>query len=249
MSRPARLSRPHPLIELAGILVLVAAVAFLLYQDFARRSNEEAGRTAFQAIYAQGAWGTNQAGKGSSGLGSTLEFTKIYRVFLQDFLAKHDIRSVVDAGCGDWEFSQAIDWTGIDYLGLDVVPAVIDGNQRSFGSAKVRFAVANIVRDPLPAADLLVVKDVLQHLSHADIARFLAQLPRYRHVLIVNDVHPDSLTAEPQDIQTGGYRPLDSTRLPHSMPGTKVLMWHHAGYTKLVLHLQQPAAARIPAAR
>jgi SAM-dependent methyltransferase len=247
MPRPARLSRPRRLIELAGIFVLVAAVAFLLYQDFLRRSSEEAGRTAFQAIYAKGAWGRNQFGEASSGLGSTLEFTRIYRVFLQDFLAKHDIRSVVDAGCGDWEFSRAIDWTGIDYLGLDVVPSVIAGNQRSFASAKVRFAVANIVRDPLPAADLLIVKDVLQHLSHADIARFLAQLPRYRHVLIVNDVHPDSLTAEPQDIQTGGYRPLDSTRLPHSMPGTKVLVWHHDGYTKLVLHLQHREAAAPPA--
>lgn len=247
MPRLAKLSRPRPLIELAAILALVAAVTFLLYQDFARRSSEEAGRRAFQAIYAQAAWGTNQSGAGSSGLGSTLEFTKIYRVFLQDFLAKHDIRSVVDAGCGDWEFSQAIDWTGIDYLGLDVVPSVIADNQRRFGSAKVRFAVANIVRDPLPAADLLVVKDVLQHLSHADIARFLAQLPRYRHVLIVNDVHPVSLTAEPQDIETGGYRPLDSTRLPHSVPGTKVLVWHHDGYTKLVLHLQQREAVAPPA--
>lgn len=239
MSRLGRFSRPRPLIERAAVLTLVIAVVFLLYQDLARRSSDEAGRAAFQAIYAQGSWGTDSSGRGTSGLGSTLEFTKIYRVFLQDFLARNAIRSVVDAGCGDWEFSQAMDWTGIDYLGLDTVPSVIADNERRFGSPKVRFAVADIVRDPMPPADLLVVKDVLQHLSHADIARFLAQLPRYRHVLIVNDVHPDSLTAEPQDIQTGGYRPLDSTRLPHSMPGTKVLAWHHDGYTKLVLHLQQ----------
>ena len=35
----------------------------------------------------------------------------------QQFLKDNAIRSVVDAGCGDWEFSQAIDWTGIDYKG------------------------------------------------------------------------------------------------------------------------------------
>jgi SAM-dependent methyltransferase len=241
----SRFPRPRPLVELAGILALVIAVGILLFQDFARRSADAAGRAAFHAIYAEGAWGTDPSGKATSGSGSTLEFTKIYRVFLQDFLAVHGIRSVVDAGCGDWEFSQSIDWRGIDYLGLDIVPSVITANRRAFGAASVRFAVADIVRDELPAADLLIVKDVLQHLSHADINRFLGKVRHYRHVLIVNDVLPGSMTADPQDIRTGGYRPFDPTRLPHSMPGTKVLAWHHDGHTKLVLHMRRRDAATV----
>ena len=225
---------------IAAIILLAGVLAVLLQREFARETPESAARrNEFEQIYAKGTWASDIQGKGTSGGGSTLDATKVYRVFLQDFLAKQRIRSVVDAGCGDWEFSQAIDWTGIDYLGLDIVPSVIAENRRRFGAGKVRFAVADIVRDELPPADLLVVKDVLQHLSNADIARFLAQLPRYRHVLLVNDVLPDSLSAEPADIPTGRYRRLDPTRPPFSLPGVKVLVWRYGGATKLVVYLKR----------
>jgi len=244
--------RRHSLFEIAGVALLLAALALFLYRDFMREAGEpealpaateeDARRLAFERAYSQGQWGRNWRGQGTSGAGSTLESTRVYRAFVQDFLATHAIRSVVDAGCGDWEFSRAIDWTGVDYLGLDIVKSVVDANQRRYGARNIRFAFADIVRDELPPADLLLVKDVLQHLSHADIARFLKQLPRYRHVLIVNDVHPATLTAEPADIATGGYRPIDLTRPPHALQGAKLLMWHHGTNAKLVLHLQ-PAPA------
>lgn len=219
--------------------MLVAALAVLLYRDFREPPESADRRNEFERIYSKGLWARDILGKGTSGAGSTLAATRVYRTYLQDFLAENRIRSVVDAGCGDWEFSQAIDWTGIDYVGLDIVPSVIAENQRRFGAAKVRFAVADIVRDELPQADLLLVKDVLQHLSNADIARFLAQLPRYRHVLLVNDVHPDTLSAEPADTPTGRYRPLDPTRPPYSLPGAKMLVWRHGPAVKLVVYLKR----------
>jgi len=250
--------RKHSLIEILGVAALVAAVVVLTYRDFTRdagvpslaaspssaapadpASEDEARRKAFELAYAEQHWGKDQQGKGTSGFGSTLEFTKLYRVFLQDFMARHAIRSVVDAGCGAWVSAQAIDWRGIDYLGVDIVEPVIKANQKRFGAANIRFAVADMVRDELPPADLLIVKDVLQHLSNADITRFLAQLPRYRHVLLVNDVHPGSLTAQTGDIRSGGYRQIDPTQPPHSVAGTKVFAWHYGGYTKLVVHVQR----------
>jgi SAM-dependent methyltransferase len=239
MLKQNRLPRTRLLLAAAGLLLLLAALAVLLYREIARQFDEDARRKEmFELTYAQKVWGVDEQGKGTSGFGSTTEFTKLYRVFLQDFLAAHEIRSVVDAGCGDWQFSREIDWSGINYLGVDIVPSLIEANRRKYAKTNVRFAVADIVRDELPPADLLLVKDVLQHLSNADISRFLAQLPRYRHVLIVNDVHPDTLTAPPQDTATGGYRPIDLTQPPHSLRGTKVLVWHHRGFSKLVLHVR-----------
>jgi SAM-dependent methyltransferase len=250
--------RKHSLIEILGVAALVAAVVVLAYRDFTREADvpapaasassaapadparqDEARRKAFELAYAEQHWGKDKQGKGTSGFGSTLEFTKPYRAFLQDFMARHAIRSVVDAGCGAWESAQAIDWRGIDYLGIDIVEPVIKANQERFGAANIRFAVADMVRDELPPADLLIVKDVLQHLSNADITRFLAQLPRYRHVLLVNDVHPASLTAQTGDIRSGEYRQIDPTQPPHSVAGTKVFAWHYGGYSKLVVHVQR----------
>jgi SAM-dependent methyltransferase len=237
--------RRPSLLELGGVAILVVALAVLLYRDYEREtgpyaaaSEHEARRKMFETAYDRHWWGRDEAGKGTSGAGSTLEATRLYRVFLQDFLAAHRIRSVVDAGCGDWEFSQAIDWAGIDYLGVDIVPGVIAANQARFGRPNVRFAVADIAREPLPPADLLIVKDVLMHLSDADITRFLVQLPRYRHVLIVNDVYADTLSASAGNVPSGGYRPLDVTQPPYSLPGAKLLVWRAGGaLPKLVVHL------------
>ena len=80
---------------------------------------------AFSNIYKNKIWGENNIGEGWSGSGSSLQQTIKYREFLQKFLADHQIKSVVDVGCGDWTFSRAIDWTGIDYKGFDVVEDVI----------------------------------------------------------------------------------------------------------------------------
>jgi SAM-dependent methyltransferase len=232
------------------IATLVAALAVHLYHlNFASRPTRtptaddqgaSARRNAFDNVYTHKVWGTDSQGRGTSGLGSSLETTKLYRAFLQDLLATNKIRSVVDAGCGDWEFSQQIDWTGIDYVGLDIVESVIKADQARFGAPNIRFAVADIVRDELPAADLLVVKDVLQHLPNADIQRFLAKLAPYRHVLLINDVDPATLTAPNVDIAPGGYRILDPTAPPHNLVGTKVLLFRSAHNSKLVVHLQRP---------
>ena len=47
-----------------------------------------------------------------------------------------------------------------------------------------------MVEDPLPPADLLIVKHVLQHIPNRDVLKFLPQLKKYKHVLLVNSADP-----------------------------------------------------------
>jgi SAM-dependent methyltransferase len=193
----------------------------------------------FGTIYRDQVWGKNAEGQGTSGSGSTLRSTALYRTYLQTFLKEHNIRSVVDAGCGDWEFSKAIDWTGIDYKGFDVVGSVIATNTKKYSAKNVQFAVANIVTDDLPAADLLISKHVLQHLPNADVTTFLAQLPKYRHVLLTNGVSARSLSGDNRDIAIGAFRYLDPTQPPFNLPGGKPLSWWDGLHMHQVVHLQR----------
>ena len=87
--------------------------------------NQQLLTDTFNRIYAQGTWGKNGAGKGTSGTGSTLEITREYRAYVEDFVKKHNVKSVVDAGCGDWSFSSAISWGDASYLGIDIASDVI----------------------------------------------------------------------------------------------------------------------------
>ena len=173
-------------------------------------------RAAFSAVYEQAAW------TGGSGPGSGEAETGIWRPFLQRYLAANDVRSVLDLGCGDWQSTRLVNWEGIAYHGIDVVPAVIEADRARYAAPPwITFRCADITTCPLPAADLVIVKEVLQHWPCADIAAFRKRLS-WRRALIVNDYDP--VLGNP-DIAAGGYRPLDLAAAPFNWPVAEVCRW------------------------
>jgi hypothetical protein len=169
----------------------------------------------FDFVYASNEWHIG------SGFGSLPQTTDTYRRFLQDFLARHAIRSVVDAGCGDWQFSRLIDWSGIDYLGIDVSPVVLQRIVRD-AAPNIRFVEGDIRTLEQPGADLLIMKDVLQHWPNADIQALIPKFARYRFCLITNGSSAEVLPKLNQDIQAGQWRPVDLALPPFSVAGEYV---------------------------
>jgi 2-polyprenyl-3-methyl-5-hydroxy-6-metoxy-1,4-benzoquinol methylase len=139
-------------------------------------------REAFETAYRDGRWGFG------SGHGSLPRTTRTYRRFLEEFLGANSVRSVLDYGCGDWQFSRLIDWHGATYVGFDVVEPVIERNQQLYGRPGVEFMITPEDPADLPDADLLICKDVLQHLPNSDVQTFLESVaPRFPVSLIIND--------------------------------------------------------------
>lgn len=174
-------------------------------------------RAAFEAVYADRTW------HGGSGPGSDEGATKRWRKFLRAYMTIYKVRSVLDLGCGDWQHSRLIDWTGIDYLGIDVVPAVVEANAERYARPGVAFECADVTTCDLPAADLIICKEVLQHWPLADIERFWYRRSVAARTLIVNDYLP---LVENPDIEPGGYRPLDFTAPPFNWPVRQVCDWY-----------------------
>ena len=198
--------------------------------------------TTFSELYKHGVWGKN----GFSNSGSQIEFTKIYIDFLQKFMKKHHIASVVDVGCGDWQSFRYIDWAGVEYFGYDVVKFVIERNQRLFAEPSITFIYADAIETDLPKADLLICKDVLQHLSNDKVMKLLTQLDKFKYCLITNDVYPASLSSNNYDIACGGYRPIDLTVSPFNLSAEKVLVWKAALSVKQVLCIESKKQTRDP---
>ena len=219
-----------------ALLLLVAGLAYKVAAPEPKNVVEEPSRV-FADIYEKKIWGENAAGEGRSGSGSTLAATVLYRAFLQDFMRLEKITSVVDAGCGDWESARAINWTGIDYRGYDVVEKVIAKNRERYEAANIHFYTADILTEPLPAADLLICKHVLQHLPNRDVFRLLPQLRNFKHALLVNSVDAATLTAPNDDIRMGDFRPLDVTRPPFNARGAKLLTYWDGEHMQQVVHV------------
>ncbi len=200
-------------------LVPVAAglAAALVFCYFAISAvNQQPLTNTFNRIYTEGTWGKDVAGKGTSGTGSTLEITREYRAYIEDFMKKHTVTSVVDAGCGDWGFSHAIDWGGASYLGVDIASDVVADLRNKHEQGQIKFQVGDIT-DELPAADLLISKDVLQHLSNSLVRKFIRNnlaKGKYKWVILTND-----RGSENRDVASGGYRAIDLAAPPFEVRG------------------------------
>jgi SAM-dependent methyltransferase len=194
---------------------LVAAVA-LSYFAITSVNGQRALTNTFNRIYAEGTWGRDATGKGTSGSGSTLEITRDYRAYVEHFIKTHAVTSVVDAGCGDWSFSSIMDWGGASYLGIDIASDVIAANRQKYEKGNIRFQVGDISEE-LPAADLLISKDVLQHLPNSLVQKFITnnlRKGRYKWVILTND-----RGSEHREIPAGGYRAIDLAAPPFNVKG------------------------------
>jgi SAM-dependent methyltransferase len=198
-------------------LLIAASVAALVISAFAIATVVHQPLTdTFNGIYAEGRWGRDDAGAGTSGTGSTLAITRDYRAYVEEFIRTHGVTSVVDAGCGDWRFSSAIDWGGASYLGVDIASDVIASVRSKYEKGRIRFQVGDIT-DELPAADLLISKDVLQHLSNDLVREFIRnnlRKGRYKWAILTNDRGRDN-----RDIASGGYRAIDLAAQPFEVKG------------------------------
>jgi SAM-dependent methyltransferase len=142
----------------------------------------------FGEIYRDGLWGGDR-GQFYSGAGSDDEVSAEYVAIVRKYIDDHDIRSIVDLGCGDFRVGRQLLRPGISYVGVDLVPQLIDSHQKQFGSETVRFMVGNISEDALPDGQLYLVRQVLQHLSNAQVGQALDKLRDKPHVLIAEH-HP-----------------------------------------------------------
>lgn len=170
-------------------------------------------------------------------IGSSKEATVNYRRFLENFLKTHNIQSVIDLGCGDWEFSKLIDWSGIDYIGVDVIQPLIEQN-KIFEKDNIHFMYADALTQDLPKADLLLCKDVLQHLTNDDIKQLLQKFTQYKYCLITNGLNTFTLSSDNQDISRGDYRPLDLIKSPFNIRAKKVLTYNNGQFLMQTLLLQ-----------
>lgn len=155
----------------------------------------------FQKIYEQNTWG----GEGDafySGPGSDDLPARVYADGIRRFIDRHNVRSVVDLGCGDFRVAQRIVDTAIDYTGVDVVQPLIEQNRARYASPSVRFEYRDITQDPLPPGDLCLLREVLQHLSNAQILQVLPKLSQYKYA-IYSDYQPASQGVPNRDISHG----------------------------------------------
>ena len=152
-----------------------------------------------------------------SGDGSTLEYTASLRNELAELLQRRNIRVLLDAPCGDFNWFRCVDRpTGMQYVGADIVSTMIEDNRSKYEDALTSFVHLDITKNPLPNADLWLCRDVLFHFSNDDIVSTLKNFVDSEIPLILTSSH--SVETDNADIPTGSFRLLDLEKPPFSFP-------------------------------
>lgn len=128
----------------------------------------------FTNIYDKKIWG-NGSGSGSNVSKDTLKYIQILESIINN--SEYNIKTICDIGCGDWEFSQFINFGDKEYLGIDCVNYIIKINQDKYEKENIKFEHKIVNDDYIPKGfDLIIIKDVIQHWKDEDILKYLNEI-------------------------------------------------------------------------
>jgi SAM-dependent methyltransferase len=171
------------------------------------------GRRAFAEIYERNTWGGIESRSGS---GATLAQTRTIRTAIPRLLRELGVKSLLDIPCGDHHWMKEVALDGILYIGIDIVPAMIELNQRLYGSGGKKFLTRDLVRDPLPPVDLILSRDCFTHLPHSDILAALRNIKRSGSVYLLTTTFTESTQNE--ELNRFGWRPVNLQLSPFDLP-------------------------------
>ena len=141
-------------------------------------------KDAMEQIYDKNLWGgevTYYSGEGSHDLLIIQPYINAVTSFLTSFKTP---LIVCDLGCGDFNVGKELIPYTKKYYAIDIVSDLIIYHKKTFKTTQVEFHCLDISQDDLPLGDCAIVRQVLQHLSNAEVQRILVKLASFRYVIL-----------------------------------------------------------------
>lgn len=173
----------------------------------------------FARIFATNLWGSDSR----SGLGSELDTTAGLRNQLPPLLRELGTTTMLDLPCGDFGWLSTVP-LDVNYIGGDIVHELVERNERQYGGpdTRRRFVRLDLTSDPLPAADLLLCRDCLVHLSFDNVFRAFGNLKRSGATFLLTTTFLEH--EQNQDIEDGDWRVLNLQRAPFFLPAPETVL-------------------------
>lgn len=142
----------------------------------------------FSKIYAKNIFGGSES---RSGEGSNLIHTSEIRQELPKLLKELNIKTFMDAPCGDWYWMQHTQLEVKKYIGVDIVDDLIEKHKKQFGADGREFMCLNLAEDQLPQVDLIFCRDCLVHLNYHDAKKMIANFKRSNSKYLLTTTFPN----------------------------------------------------------
>lgn len=176
-------------------------------------------KAVMEQVYEQKLWGGYSvdfySGNGSHFPELVQPYLEVLISFLSSFKSK---LTVCDLGCGDFNVGKELVPYARHYLALDIVPELIKRNKELFKAHNLEFDCLDIAKDELPTADCAIVRQVLQHLSNAEVKSIAKKLLDYKYVIITEHVPEGDFTPNLDIISGQGIRMKKNSGLNLTAP-------------------------------
>jgi SAM-dependent methyltransferase len=173
----------------------------------------KSNKKVFSEIYLNGAWNDSES---RSGRGSRMDRTVVLRAQLPGLIEQLQVKSILDAPCGDFNWMRDVQLNVDKYIGADIVEELILKNQNIYAGRNREFIVMDILKDRIPRSDLILCRDCLVHFSFHAIERALQNFRESGSVFLLATTFPE-LRAN-RDICTGDWRPINLQLPPFNFP-------------------------------
>lgn len=164
-------------------------------------------KKVMEQIYDLNLWGSNNA-EFYSGFGSHHpELVAPYIQKVASFLTSFKVPlTICDLGCGDFNVGNQLVNFSKQFIAIDIVPSLIAFNAKTFKANNVKFYCLDIVNDRLPKSDCVLLRQVLQHLSNAEVQKVVAKLTNYKYVILTEHLPNGHFTPNKDIISGQGIR-------------------------------------------
>ncbi|WP_295831263.1 class I SAM-dependent methyltransferase [uncultured Winogradskyella sp.] len=160
-----------------------------------------------EQIYDQSLWGGKEFDF-YSGIGShDPMIVNIYVKTVTNFLKSHDHKmTICDIGCGDFNIGQHIFKYSKKYFAIDIVEELIERNKIKFKTKNLEFLCLDIANEVLPKADVIIIRQVLQHLSNNEIQQILNRLKTCKYIILTEHLPVGDFIPNTNKIASQGIR-------------------------------------------
>jgi hypothetical protein len=185
----------------------------------AHKNKTHNSKVIFEKIHDQNLWSNNES---VSGNGSDNKSTQHLKTELETFLVNLNIKTFADIPCGDFNWIQYVNLSQAQYLGGDIVQALVDKNNELYKSDIVNFKLLDITSSNLPKVDLILCRDCLVHLSFREIYKAITNIKKSKSTYLLTTSFIDH--EENLDIHTGDWRALNFVKAPFSFKKPKFVI-------------------------
>lgn len=171
----------------------------------------------FTDIYKKNSWNSDES---PSGPGSELGNTRNLIEELPFLLRNFNISSLLDLPCGDFNWMQHVDLTGIRYIGGDIVLDIVERNTSLYSTEQRTFKLINLLsrNTPLPKVDAVFCRDCLVHLPLKDIFIALQNICQSGALYLITTHYSFLRFSANYDINMGQWRRLNLEIAPFFFP-------------------------------